>query len=93
MHFYHLFNNNLFFKNSKVTCQDVFSFLNFSTNSCTDLCKLAYIKSAAENLSPAQRYVFETSFTKTFTQYWGDSGLLLVDVKTKDIHLYFFYQS
>ena len=46
---------------------------------------LAYIKSAAENLSPAQRYVFETSFTKTFTQYWGDSGLLLVDVKTKDI--------
>lgn len=46
---------------------------------------IRYIKSIADTLSPVQRNVLGTSFVKTFKEYWGESNLLLVDVKTQDI--------
>ena len=44
-----------------------------------------YIKSIVDTLSPTQRKILESSFIKTFIEYWGDSNLLLTSVKTKDI--------
>ena len=46
---------------------------------------IRYIKSIADTLSPVQRNVLESSFINTFEEYWGDSNLLLIDVKTKNI--------